>query len=198
MPAPPLIAWVDAVGAVLLRPGERLTLGGPPKGGEAADLPLVAPLKPVHAAVVRAGEGWAIEDADGSVAPLAAEGAFALGPDGVVRGTVRAPHPLSASAVVTVTGHRPAPGWGPVRLEHVVIAAGPVLIGPGAECHVRVRGAAAPLLFRATDAGWQVRGAEDPDGRAGGSAALGWRAVAAGDAAAGGGVSLRLEALSSG
>ncbi|WP_171189774.1 hypothetical protein, partial [Alienimonas chondri] len=61
MLAEPLIAWVDALGAVLLWPGERLTLGGPPKHAQQADLPLIAPLRPVHAAVVRVGEGWAIE-----------------------------------------------------------------------------------------------------------------------------------------
>ena len=197
MPAPPLIAWVDAVGAVLLWPGDRLTLGGPPRRDERADLPLIAPLAPVAAAAVRAGEGWAVEE-DGGLTALSADGRFAVGRDGAVRGTLSVPNALSPSAVLTLDpAHRPAPGWGPVRLEHAVIAAGPALIGPGADCHVRVRGATGTLLFRPGPDGWTVRGAEPRDGGAppGGAAALEWRPAAAGDALAGGGVSLRLEAL---
>ena len=202
MPAEPLIAWVDALGAVLLRPGERLTLGGPPGGKEQADLPLVAPLRPVCAALVRAGEGWAVQtlggDRDGELTALGPGGAFALGEDGTVRGSVTVPNALSAAAVVRIASvHRPAPGWGPVRLEHAVIAAGPVVFGAGTDCHVRVRGAGGTLLFRAGPNGWTVRGAEAPGEAtpAGGAAALEWRPVAAGDSLAGGGVSLRLEAL---
>ncbi|MFH5805662.1 hypothetical protein [Alienimonas sp. DA493] len=209
MPAPSLIAWVDALGAVLLRPGDRLTLGGPPRrsgdgGDESADLPLAAPLSPVQAAVVRAGEGWALEER-GALTALNDGGAFTLGRDGAVRGTATAPHPLSAAAVVRIdSAHRPAPGWGPVRLEHAVIAAGPVIVGGGTDCHVRVRGATGQLLFRPGPDGWQVRGAEPTSGSepgaaapAGGSAALEWRPAAAGDVLTGGGVSLRLEALPS-
>ena len=191
MSAEPLIAWVDAVGAVLLWPGDRLTLGGPPRRDEAADLPLVAPLSPVHAAVVRAGEGWAV-DRDGELTPPADDGTFTLGGDGAVRCRLTVPNPLSPAAVLSIqSDHRPVPGWGPVRLEAAVIAAGPVLIGPNRVCHVRVRGAHEPLLFRATPDGWAVRGAAP----AGGSAALGWQPAAAGHELAGGGVSLRLEAL---
>ena len=205
MPATPLIAWVDAVGAVLLQPGERLTLGGPPRSSQQgpdgrADLPLIAPLPPVAGAVVRVGEGWAIEE-EGELTALPADGSFTLG--GAVRGVAGVPNPLSASAAVTLgAAHRPAPGWGPVRLERAVIAAGPVLVGPGTECHVRVRGATGALLFRAGPDGWSVRGADPGPGEAdappGPSAALGWRVVAAGDSLSGGGVSLRLEALAAG
>ncbi|QDT15197.1 hypothetical protein [Alienimonas californiensis] len=211
MPAPPLIAWVDALGAVLLRPGDRLTLGGPPRrsgdgGEERADLALAAPLAPVQAAVVRAGEGWALEE-NGALTALKAGGAFTLGRDGAVRGTVTTPNPLSAAAAVRIdSSHRPAPGRGPVRLEHAVIAAGPVIVGGGTDCHVRVRGATGQLLFRAGPNGWQVRGAEPPSvaepgetaAPAGGAAALEWRPAAAGDVLTGGGVSLRLEALPAG
>ncbi|MEM9702428.1 MAG: hypothetical protein AAF907_08295 [Planctomycetota bacterium] len=214
MSAEPLIAWVDAVGAVLLQPGERLTLGGPPKHGVSADLPLIAPLKPIHAAIVRVGEGWAVRSPaeqgaeEGELTALEADGGFSIGEDGGVTGTVTTPNPLSASAAVTLrSAHRPAPGWGPVRLEQAIIAAGPVLIGPGTDCHIRVRGAAGTLLLRPPTAGsadetWSVRGAEPPtssedDAPAGRSATLGWRTAAPGDALTGGGISLRLESLAS-
>ncbi|NNJ28177.1 hypothetical protein LzC2_42890 [Planctomycetes bacterium LzC2] len=131
-------------------------------------------------------------------------GGFTLGDEGAVRGTVTVPNALSASAVATISSvHRPAPGWGPVRLEHVVIAAGPVLVGSGTDCHVRVRGATGTLLFKPGPDGWAVRGTEPENGAdasapAGRSATLGWKDASAGDSLAGGGVSLRLEALPAG
>ena len=220
MPAPPLIAWVDSVGAALLVAGESFTLGGPPRGGEAADLPLVAPLRAVHARVFRSGEGWAVEGVGGPLdgatgATEAPADRFSLGERGSsgetggVRVAVAAPNALSPAAVVTVTsGHQPVPGWDVARLEAAVIAAGPVIFGAGPDCHVRVRAAAGRVLLRATADGWSVRGAgegvpEEPRDRpgegsaepAGGSAALGWRPVAAGAALTGSGVSLRLAAV---
>ena len=207
MSAPPLLAWVDAVGCVLLVSGDRLTVGGPPRRGGRADLPLVAPLRAVHAEIVRAGEGWLVRTVGG---PLTDEddgeterpaGAFALGPGGAMRVAVNAPNALSPAAVVTVpSGHPPAPALGAARLEAAVIAAGPVIFGPGADAHVRVRGAREKLLLRCGADGWAARGLSSLNGKpadehAGGAAALAWVPVAAGDALAGGGVSLRLAAV---
>ena len=210
MPAPPLLAWVDAVGCVLLAPGGRLTVGGPPRRGGRADLALVAPLRAVHAEVVRAGEGWAVQAVGGPLtdeddATEAPADRCALGPGGAVRVAVTTPNALSPAAVVTVpSGHPPAPGLGAARLEAAVIAAGPVLIGPGADCHVRVRAARDRVILRCGADGWAARGLSslngEPvggtgDGHGGGAAALDWRPVAAGDSLAGGGVSLRLAAV---
>ena len=208
--APPLLAWVDSAGCVLLVPGDRLTVGGPPRRGGSAVLPLVAPLRAVHAEVRRAGEGWAVAgvggpltdegDADGDDADERSADRFSLGPDGAVRCAVRAPNALSPAAVLTVgSGHPPAPGLGAARLEAAVIAAGPVLIGPTADCHVRVRGAGGRVILRCGADGWAARGLSSVNGsptagHPGGPAALDWRPVAAGDALAGGGVTLRLAA----
>lgn len=201
MPAPPLLAWVDAVGCVLLAPGDSLTIGGPAQRGERADLSLVAPLRTVHAEIRRAGEGWTVAGVGGPLADNADErespaDRFSLGPGGGVRCEVKTPNALSPGAVVTVpSGHPPAPGFGTARLEAAVIAAGPVIFGPTADCHVRVREARDKLLLRCGPDGWAVRGAATVGGRPDPAAALGWRPVAAGDALAGGGVSLRLAAV---
>ena len=205
---PPLLAWVDAAGCVLLVPGGRLTVGGPPRGGVRAGLPLTAPLRAVHAELRRAGEGWVVESIGGPLADdpgetAAPAGRFALGTDGAVRCELSTPNALSPAAVVTVSsGHRPAPGFGAARIEAAVIAAGPVVFGPGDDAHVRVRDARGKLLLRCGPGGWSVRTVGAPadaagrsGGHAGGSAALDWRPVAAGDAVAGGGVSLRLTAV---
>ena len=223
-----LIVWVDGVGAVLVVAGDRLTVGGPPRRGAAADLPLTAPLRPVHAQVVRRGEGYAVEAGGGPVrvgsgevlgpdgeasAPLGDDAAFTLLEAGAgdrgagdrgVRCEWRRANPLSPTGVLTLPdGCRPPPGWGPVRIEAAALAAGPVIFGPGTDAHVRVRDAAAPLLLRWREAdgggGWEVRSGESlsvspaaaPPGP---PAALGWRPVAVGDAAAAGGVALRFDA----
>ena len=173
-PAGPLIAWVDAVGAVLLVPGESLTIGGPPRSGpsgsRSATLPLVAPLRTVHAEVLRRGEGWAVRPVDGAVTADGVEvnpggeapaASFTLG--GAVRCEVAAPNALSPSAVLTVTsGHHPPPSFGAARLERAVVAAGPVVVGPGDDAHVRVREAKGRLLVRCTASGWQWRAAPVP------------------------------------
>ena len=203
---PPLLAWVDAVGCVLVVAGDRLTIGGPPRRGGRADLPLVAPLRAEHVAVSRAGEGWAVRALGGGLTDDPAEtdapaSSFALGPDGAVRVRVAVPNALSPAAVVTVpSGHRPAPGLGAARLEAAVIAAGPVVFGPTADCHVRVREARGKVLLRPSAGGWAVREFAPPGGagtgpaRGGPAAALEWRTVAAGDAVGLAGVSLRLAA----
>ena len=206
MSAPPLLAWVDAVGCVLLAPGDRLTVGGPPRRGGRADLPLVAPLRAVHVEILRAGEGWAVTGVGGSLGEDPGEteapaGSVTLGPGNAVKLAVTTPNALSPAAVVTVpSGHPPAPALGVARLEAAVIAAGPVIVGPGADAHVRVRGARDKLLLRCGADGWAARGLSSVNGKstdehAGGAAALAWAPVAAGDALAGGGVSLRLAAV---
>ena len=122
---------------------------------------------------------------------------FSLGETGGVRVAAAVPNALSPAATLTIpSGHQPIADWGVARLEAAVIAAGPVIFGPGPDSHVRVRAAAGTLLFRPGPDGWQVRGADGgPGGDGGGSAALGWRAVAAGESLADGGVSLRLAAV---
>ena len=194
------------MGCVLLAPGDRLTVGGPPRRGGRADLPLVAPLRAVHVEILRGrggvgGDGRRRIVGGGPRRDGSARGSVTLGPGNAVKLAVTTPNALSPAAVVTVpSGHPPAPALGVARLEAAVIAAGPVIVGPGADAHVRVRGARDKLLLRCGADGWAARGLSSVNGKstdehAGGAAALAWAPVAAGDALAGGGVSLRLAAV---
>lgn len=55
------ILWIDQVGAILLCPGERTTIGGPVREGRRSDVAMMANLSRRHATFVRSGEGFLLE-----------------------------------------------------------------------------------------------------------------------------------------
>ncbi|MEZ6067342.1 MAG: FHA domain-containing protein [Planctomycetaceae bacterium] len=134
--------WIDGVGTWVIWMDERYTIGGPTPPGRlqaAADLPLLADLSRVHAAIERAGEQYRLTLlGDGGVVGRPESGEqwlrsgdeLRLGRD--VRLKFEQPSPLSLSARLAVTsGHRP-----PQRIDGVVLLEQACLLGPGSDQHI--------------------------------------------------------------
>lgn len=134
------VLYIDVVGAFLLCPQPRVTIGGPALEGEAADVALVANLSRRHATVKRSGECYILEahaPAQVSGRPVYDRAALADGCEIVLGETVRLrfrlPTVLSATAVLDfVSDHRP-----PRSVDGVILMDETCLLGPGTEHHVR-------------------------------------------------------------
>ena len=132
------MVWIDGVGAYLLCPGERVTVGGP-ADGESADVALLANLSRRHASFIRSGEGYVLE----AHGPVRVEGRtivertclnsgyrIELGSGVLLR--FRLPSALSATAVLDfLSVHRPARS-----VDGVVLLEQACLLGPGGENHI--------------------------------------------------------------
>ncbi|MEX0701009.1 MAG: FHA domain-containing protein [Planctomycetales bacterium] len=140
--------WIDGVGAFLVCGGDQVTIGGPPRGDDDADVPLLADLARRHATFIRtSGGAWLLEgDAtvrldgklidrraalrDGSEIALLRAGAPSRW---AVRLRFRVPSALSATARLEFeSDHRPA-----TSVDAVVLMDQNCLLGPGPDCHVR-------------------------------------------------------------
>lgn len=152
--------WIDGVGAFLLCAGERVTIGGPPRGEDDADVPLLADLARRHATFARTAggdwllEGKAIVQIDGQTigrqAALRDGAQIALSrpaaqPRSAVRLRFRLPSALSATARLDFeSDHRPARS-----VDAVILMDQNCLLGPGGDCHVRCPDwPATVILFR--------------------------------------------------
>jgi hypothetical protein len=131
--------WVDGVGAFQLFTGSRVTVGGPTRDPETADLVLLANLSRKHATFVRSEQGYILE-AHGAckVADRPVEGSTLLNNNyrlelaSGVRLRFRTPSVLSATAVLDfVSDHRPNRSIdGVILMEHAC------LLGPASDNHI--------------------------------------------------------------
>lgn len=132
-----LLLWVDGVGGYLVCLGSRVTFGqGTMDGG--VDVPLLADVSRLHAAVTRDAEGYVFEAIRPSqVNGQAVERALLRPGDRVTLGPAcqfvfRQPAPVSASARLDlVSGHRLA-----ASVDGVLLMAETLVIGPGPQAHV--------------------------------------------------------------
>jgi hypothetical protein len=131
--------WVDGVGAFQLFTGSRVTVGGPTRSRDPADLVLLANLSRKHATFVRSGEGYVLE-AHGAckVADRAVEECTHLNTNyqlelaAGVRLRFRLPSVLSATAVIDfVSDHRPDRS-----IDGVILMDQTCLLGPARDNHV--------------------------------------------------------------
>jgi hypothetical protein len=131
--------WVDGVGAFQLFTGSRVTVGGPTRESETADLVLLANLSRKHATFVRSDEGYILE-AHGAckVADRAVEerthlnSNYRLELGSGVRLRFRLPSVLSATAVIDfVSDHRPNRS-----MDGVILMEQACLLGPTADNHI--------------------------------------------------------------
>jgi len=150
--------WVDGVGAYQLFTGNRVTVGGPTRDRDTADLVLLANLSRKHATFVRSGEAYVLE-AHGAckVADRAVEerthlnNNYRLELAAGVRLRFRLPSVLSATAVIDfLSDHRPNRS-----IDGVILMEQTCLLGPARDNHV-----VCPdwnetvLLYRKADGFW--------------------------------------------
>jgi hypothetical protein len=131
--------WVDGVGAFQLFTSGEVTLGGPTRDKDPADLVLLANLSRRHATFIRSEEGYVLEaHAACKVSDRPIEGRthlnnnyrFELGSG--VRMRFRIPSVLSATAVIDfVSDHRPNRS-----IDGVILMDETCLLGPTADNHV--------------------------------------------------------------
>lgn len=152
--------WVDGCGGFLLVVGDRVTLG---RGHNAS--PLVKSSLPRQCDVGVIGD-WpgmvgTIDRRGGDYfwTPAATEASMLLKANqslpstGSVTIDLRLPSPLSASGVMSIAGpHRFAD-----HVDGVVLVDQTIVVGPGTDCHVRVRQAAERSVLIHADGKWFVK-----------------------------------------
>lgn len=163
-----LLLWVDGVGGYLVCLGARATLGQATPDGY-VDVPLLADVSRLHAALTRDAEGYLLE----AVRPTLVNGKpvekallrpgdrITLGGSCQVR--FRQPVPVSATAELELeSSHRL-----PLALDKVILMADTLVLGPTAQAHVVVPELAQPVvLFRQKDGlGVRCAGAFSIDGQ---------------------------------
>jgi hypothetical protein len=150
--------WVDGVGAFQLFTSGEVTLGGPTRDKQPADLVLLANLSRRHATFLRSEEGYVLEaHAACKVADRAVEGSthlnnnYRLELGSGVRLRFRVPSVLSATAVIDfLSDHRPTRS-----IDGVILMDETCLLGPTADNHVVCPDwSETVLLFRKGDEFW--------------------------------------------
>ncbi|HEV7998326.1 MAG TPA: FHA domain-containing protein [Planctomycetaceae bacterium] len=150
--------WVDGVGAFQLFTSESVTLGGPTRDKDPADLVLLANLSRRHATFLRSEEGYVLE-AHGAckVADRPVEGRTHLNSNyrlelgSGVRVQFRIPSVLSATAVIDfISDHRPNRS-----IDGVILMDETCLLGPSTDNHVVCPDwTQTVLLYRKADGFW--------------------------------------------
>jgi hypothetical protein len=141
LPAQPrFLLWIDHVGGFLVCLGNRVTIGQ--AGAEAGvDVPLLADVSRVHAALTRDPEGYLLEPVRSTLVngrPVAERVLLRTG-DRVTLGPscqlgFRQPAPVSATARLDLaSGHRL-----PFAVDGVLLMADTLILGPGEQAHVTV------------------------------------------------------------
>jgi hypothetical protein len=150
--------WVDGVGAFQLFTASRVTVGGPTRDRNPADLVMLANLSRKHATFVRSGEGYVLEAhgackvADRPVEErthLNTNYRLELSPGVKLR--FRLPSVLSATAVIDfVSDHRPNRS-----IDGVILMEQTCLLGPARDNHVVCpEWNETVLLYRKDDGFW--------------------------------------------
>lgn len=150
--------WIDGVGAYQLFTGNRVTIGGPTRNRDAADLVMLANLSRKHATFVRSGEAYVLE-AHGAckVADRAVEerthlnNNYRLELAAGVKLRFRLPSVLSATAVIDfISDHRPNRS-----IDGVILMEQTCLLGPARDNHVVCpEWNETVLLYRKADGFW--------------------------------------------
>jgi hypothetical protein len=150
--------WIDGVGAYQLFTGSRVTIGGPTRNRDAADLVMLANLSRKHATFVRSGEAYVLE-AHGAckVADRAVEerthlnNNYRLELAAGVKLRFRLPSVLSATAVIDfISDHRPNRS-----IDGVILMEQTCLLGPARDNHVVCpEWNETVLLYRKADGFW--------------------------------------------
>jgi hypothetical protein len=150
--------WVDGVGAFQLFTAGEVTLGGPTRDKDPADLVLLANLSRRHATFIRSEEGYVLEaHAACKVAERPIEGRthlnnnYRLELGSGVRLRFRIPSVLSATAVIDfISDHRPNRS-----IDGVILMDETCLLGPTADNHVVCPDwSQTVLLYRKADGFW--------------------------------------------
>jgi hypothetical protein len=150
--------WVDGVGAFQLFTSEEVTLGGPTRDKDPADLVLLANLSRRHASFLRSEEGYVLEAHSAcKVADRPVEGRthlnnnYRLELGAGVRLRFRIPSVLSATGVIDfLSDHRPNRS-----IDGVILMDETCLLGPTADNHVVCpEWTQTVLLYRKADGFW--------------------------------------------
>ncbi|MBN9117931.1 MAG: hypothetical protein J0I06_01985 [Planctomycetes bacterium] len=152
------LLWVDGVGGYLVCLSSRVTFGQATAEGP-VDVPLFAEVSRTHAEVTRDGEGYVIESGRGIRINGAETKRAVLSPgDRVTLGAscqfvLHKPVSVSSSLRLELTsGHRL-----PVAVDGVLLMGNELMLGPGPEAHVELKGLDAPVLIYRSKDGLSVR-----------------------------------------
>ena len=153
-PSPRFLMWVDAVGAFMVCQGDKILLGQALPGND-VDLPIQADVSRRHATIQRDGEGYLLLPVGGPVsvdgrriagATILSDGNRIDVGQGVER-KFRRPHPLSATARLSlVSHHRTRP-----PVDAVLLMADSIVLGPSASSHVVARHWSEEIVLFAQD-----------------------------------------------
>ncbi len=152
------LLWVDGVGGYLVCLSNRVTFGQATADGP-VDVPLFADVSRTHAEVTRDGEGYVIESGRGirvngaetKRAVLAAGDRVTLGAS--CQFVLHKPVAVSSSLRLELTsGHRL-----PVAVDGVLLMGNELMLGPGPEAHIELKGLEAPVLIYRSKDGLTVR-----------------------------------------
>jgi hypothetical protein len=161
-PSNKLVLWVDAVGGFLVCPGDKIVLGQAlPQAG--CDVAIQADISRRHATIYREGEGYLLTPASSTqvngrvidgVCSLTHGSVIQLGP--LVRLRFDRPHPLSATARLTMLSHhRTQPA-----VDGVILMSDAIVLGPKLNSHIVARDWATEVVMYRSDADLIVRGGE--------------------------------------
>lgn len=165
---PRWLLWVDGVGGYLLLPGDDWTIGGP-SGSDDAEICVQGDLSRREACIRRQGSDYVLQPL-GTVllggrrmnrpAMLRDGDLLNLGPvasgssvGGGVRVEFSKPHPLSASARLTMMGrHRTSP-----RCDGIILLADTCILGPTRSSHIPTAMAEAEVVLLYREGQWFCR-----------------------------------------
>jgi hypothetical protein len=153
--------WIDGVGGYLVCLSQRITLGQAAPDAT-VDVPLLADVSRLHAALTRDPEGYVLHAArparvNGKAADkalLRTGDRFTLGPSCQL--LFRQPAPISTSARLdVVSGHRLRPA-----VDAVLLMADTIILGPGQNVHVELPDVKQPVILFRQKTGLGIRAGE--------------------------------------
>jgi hypothetical protein len=154
-----MLLWVDAVGGFLVCDSERILVGqAVPASG--VDVAIQGDISRRHLTIHRDGEGYVVAATSRTLVDgREVSGAVALRDGAIIRiGSAvqmrfRQPHPLSASALLTITSHhRTQPA-----VDGVILMAGTVVLGPAPSCHLQCRDFSQDVILFHREKQWFCR-----------------------------------------
>jgi hypothetical protein len=169
------IMWVDGVGGYLLLPGDDWTLGGP-TGSNDAEICIQGDLMRREACIRRQGADYVLQPLgtvllggrrmnrpavlkDGDTFRLGGTGQGDFGSLRGVQVEFAKPHPLSASARLTLESrHRTRP-----RSDGIVLVADTCVVGPNRASHVIAPAASGEVVLLFRQGEWFCRGAGETE-----------------------------------
>ncbi len=197
------LLWVDGAGGFLILLTSEVSIGGPASEDQAM-IGVQADLHRREAQVLRSGGEYFVQALDGAVSvegqnradqdrqPLAlrSRDTFTLGRDTEV--LFARPHPLSASARLSLAGHgrlRP-------HVDAVLLLDDTLIVGPTDDCHVRVPHAEGALVLVRQPRQWQLKPLLGPGIQSSGTQSSGqWQTLTPGQRFEQFGVAMTVEPL---